>query len=769
MASEDLEAQARAMAEKTLPSSLPAAARAAKLPTLTQKILERLKKQRDEQSMQSKEKATTVAAGPIAAAQPAAPVPPPPPPSKPEILRIEGVELFGDEPWFDDGDTRRRLRESVVEAHREEKILVGPAADEVERICPSNGRVLGAGAVLRLGGAHQGGYGEQDVQYAYRQLARALHPDKNPNIPTAANAFKRLSEAADELRQGLTEQRDVLKTLVAFAGRQATTEMLERPQEAIFAEACRVLHTVSTTAGEGHIDRPALNRAAAVNSQKALLLASEWFQKSQLLEIFGTTSVRTAYDCAPKRYRAQFLCLINRLLIVEARQFGDGHIRTGWNSIMQNFPELGLWREFRDSLSVHVWDISKDPAEAEERVYADEDEEKDAKEPKEPELDSRTKAQRLLEFYWQTCSGPTFQTAHDKLRHRGKMTLHLGIMQLMEEATQEVVAKLNLKEGKEWKFKQTVELVKEHADDDGIRQKALELERMVEYPAGKLFGIRDERRAGAGRSERPSRSRSRRRRSRSVSHASRRRRRRRSSSRRSSRSRRSRRRDRRDRRGEGRDERPRDTKPEKDVKGEATGDADSSRPSDVKRGVVRTCSKWDVAEGGSIRVPGRTADGRPTYRRQWDAKDGDAARACAAWVRPWRLAIAALLPSGFDAALPLTHPDIRRLTAVLWKHILKWEGSDSRCLGLFKADAQTPQTFGWAGRSKSTRGLDPDLAPCEWAFVPMSDLLLVVGEGIVGITSEGIFSAHFPGHQRFTLDEYLQQEEVPDLSPTVAT
>ena len=57
-------------------------------------------------------------------------------------------------------------------------------------------------AVLRLGGAHQGGYGEQDVAYAYRQLARALHPDKNPSIPTATAAFKRLSEAADELRHG---------------------------------------------------------------------------------------------------------------------------------------------------------------------------------------------------------------------------------------------------------------------------------------------------------------------------------------------------------------------------------------------------------------------------------------------------------------------------------------------------------------------------------------------------------------------------------------
>ena len=32
-----------------------------------------------------------------------------------------------------------------------------------------DGRVLGAGAVLRLGGAHLGGYGESDIAYAYRQ------------------------------------------------------------------------------------------------------------------------------------------------------------------------------------------------------------------------------------------------------------------------------------------------------------------------------------------------------------------------------------------------------------------------------------------------------------------------------------------------------------------------------------------------------------------------------------------------------------------------
>ena len=35
--------------------------------------------------------------------------------------------------------------------------------------------MLGAGAVLRLGGAHLGGYGESDIAYAYRQALRPGH------------------------------------------------------------------------------------------------------------------------------------------------------------------------------------------------------------------------------------------------------------------------------------------------------------------------------------------------------------------------------------------------------------------------------------------------------------------------------------------------------------------------------------------------------------------------------------------------------------------
>merc|ERR1719215_1137495 len=170
-------------------------------------ILARLKTQRDQAA---KMPAAPAAAAPASAGTPGpgapAPAPGGGPPSEeqhPAAERIDGVELVGDEPWFAETAVRRRLRESVAESHKEQKILVGNPADEILRICPEDDRVLGAGGVLRLGGAHLGGYGESDVAYAYRQMSRALHPDKNPDLPRAQKAFHRLSEAADELRQGL--------------------------------------------------------------------------------------------------------------------------------------------------------------------------------------------------------------------------------------------------------------------------------------------------------------------------------------------------------------------------------------------------------------------------------------------------------------------------------------------------------------------------------------------------------------------------------------
>ena len=130
-----------------------------------------------------------------ATAPPPPPAAAPPPPPEPDPAQaddsdanslplVPGVELFGDMPWFADLKLRGRLLQEVRQAHAAEKILVGAPAEEIQRILSrKGGQLLAAGAVLRLGGVHHGGYGESDINYAYRQLSRALHPDKNPGIP----------------------------------------------------------------------------------------------------------------------------------------------------------------------------------------------------------------------------------------------------------------------------------------------------------------------------------------------------------------------------------------------------------------------------------------------------------------------------------------------------------------------------------------------------------------------------------------------------------
>lgn len=72
---------------------------------------------------------------PGATPPPQAPSQPPPPPGQPPtpppppsdvgvgVVRLDGVEICGDEPWFADAAIRRRLRESVAEAHKEQPFI----------------------------------------------------------------------------------------------------------------------------------------------------------------------------------------------------------------------------------------------------------------------------------------------------------------------------------------------------------------------------------------------------------------------------------------------------------------------------------------------------------------------------------------------------------------------------------------------------------------------------------------------------------------------
>lgn len=85
-----------------------------------------------------------------------------------------------------------------------------------------------------------------------------------------------------------------------------------------------------------------------------------------------------------------------------------------------------------------------------------------------------------------------------------------------------------------------------------------------------------------------------------------------------------------------------------------------------------------------------------------------------------------MLPCGMREAAPHTDKEIRRLAATLWHDMTIWASQEcdvSRNFELFKFE-------------KGPTGLET----MEWAFIPATDLLLLVGEGMVGCSAEGLFT-----------------------------
>merc|ERR1719433_176630 len=94
------------------------------------------------------------------------------------------------------------------------------------------------------------------------------------------------------------------------------------------------------------------------------------------------------------------------------------------------------------------------------------------------------------------------------------------------------------------------------------------------------------------------------------------------------------------------------------------------------------------------------------------------------WARDWRETFRTILPPSSSPGVPITDTEVRHASAALWYDVVDW-AAKAECapyLALFAAE--TPGVTG-PGRG-------------SWAFVPANDLLLVVGEGSVGFTSEGI-------------------------------
>eukprot|EP00746_Dinoflagellata_sp_MGD_P029042 gnl/MRDRNA2_/MRDRNA2_168715_c0_seq1.p1 gnl/MRDRNA2_/MRDRNA2_168715_c0~~gnl/MRDRNA2_/MRDRNA2_168715_c0_seq1.p1 ORF type:complete len:483 (+),score=69.52 gnl/MRDRNA2_/MRDRNA2_168715_c0_seq1:134-1450(+) len=121
------------------------------------------------------------------------------------------------------------------------------------------------------------------------------------------------------------------------------------------------MSAVLALTGEGAVDDAASRRAvAAFTSATAFqgcypqALTKRWWDGPQLIDVLAGHPLRLAYDCAPKCFRAQFLCGLHRLLIVEASR-SNGCCRPNWQKVMHQFPEMGLWRDLREKLKAQTW------------------------------------------------------------------------------------------------------------------------------------------------------------------------------------------------------------------------------------------------------------------------------------------------------------------------------------------------------------------------------------------------------------------------------
>lgn len=155
------------------------------------------------------------------------------------------------------------------------------------------------------------------------------------------------------------------------------------------------------------------------------------------------------------------------------------------------------------------------------------------------------------------------------------------------------------------------------------------------------------------------------------------------------------------------------------------------------------------AEGNTAEDVERKREQRVEERRvQREKQEGAAGNASSdnlvlsPWAKRWRDEIRATLPKDVQGPAPWSNPGIRALCYVLWteaaEYVERVGGQEAReALALFRAE----------GGAVSE-------GPSQWAFVPGADVLLTVGEGLVGVTAEGVF-----------LCEGQQQGPAPGLAP----
>lgn len=100
------------------------------------------------------------------------------------------------------------------------------------------------------------------------------------------------------------------------------------------------------------------------------------------------------------------------------------------------------------------------------------------------------------------------------------------------------------------------------------------------------------------------------------------------------------------------------------------------------------------------------------------------------WAKRWRREMVDVLPQDAAGAASWSDPRVRTLSCALWREAAEYAartGDQEVAAALDLCRAPAPSN----SAAKAA----------EWSFVPGADMLMLVGEGLVGLTSEGVFIA----------------------------
>lgn len=178
------------------------------------------------------------------------------------------------------------------------------------------------------------------------------------------------------------EQRSALQTLVLALGVDVPQD--SRMEEALMAEATRFLHAVLGFAGEGAVSDAARARAISVASttfaghglavvpvhmhaRAVDAMLGQWFEHPLLIGIFAKDAIRAAFDRSQSRYRAQFVCALGRVLLLEALRNGCQNVRREWKEVLDAFPEVEQLAALLRHVKRRCWEDVRDRSKSRSR------------------------------------------------------------------------------------------------------------------------------------------------------------------------------------------------------------------------------------------------------------------------------------------------------------------------------------------------------------------------------------------------------------------